>query len=386
MHDLVSFGAWVRTLRRSLDLTQEELAAQTACATITIRKIERDERRPSRQLAELLADALDVPAPDRARFLRSARGRMSMTRLASPTLDGPDGRPRVPRPMTTTVGRERDLDALARLGAFSGGPARLLTITGPPGVGKTRMAQELALRARDRHGIAALFVDLSVVTDPDLVPATVAARLPGPTGPGIDRIAAMTARLARGPTILVLDNFEQVVDAAPFVVDLLQCCPDLTCVVTSRGPLAVYGEHEYPLHPLAVPPDDVAVSAAAIDEWSSLALLAHRVAAMDPRFDPSREAEPMARICRAVDGLPLAIELAAAQTRWRSLAEVAASLPTTVARWRIDDGTVPIDRSRSLPRCAGATISCRRMAAGPSGPPPRSTGRSTPRLSPPSQA
>lgn len=300
--ETASFGRWVRRRRRTLDLTQAELAGRVACAPITIRKIESDERRPSKVMAERLAEALELDDEARPRFVATARATISPARLTTPAASGlfaPGGA--LPAPVHPLVGRDDELgEALERL-AVGGGAARLLTVTGPPGVGKTRFAIEVAARALRKFDVPPVFVDLSVVDDPAMVPARIAATVATPAAPLGDATDLATHALGRIPTLLLLDNLEHLLEAADHVITLLARCPDLTVLATSRRPLDVYGEHDRALGPL--PEDD------------ALTLLVERVGALDPALAESVAGDAGRAVCAAVDGLPLALELAARRLR-----------------------------------------------------------------------
>ncbi|MBL8777654.1 MAG: AAA family ATPase [Acidimicrobiales bacterium] len=320
--ETASFGAWVRRRRVTLDLTQAELARRVACAPITVRKIEGDERRPSKVMAERLAEALELDGESADRFVAAARAVVSPARLTTPAAGdvfGPGGD--LPAPPHRIVGREAEIaDALDRL-AVAGGPARLLTVVGPPGVGKTRFAVEVAERALRKFDVPPVFVDLSVIRGPDEFSARLAATVATPSAATVDVSTLATHALRRTPTLLVLDNFEHVLDAADHVAVLLEGCPDLTCLVTSRTPLDLYGEHCLPLDPLAV--DPLPATAAPGNEAPiepeaappALALLGERASAVDPRLAGVADDPAAVELCRLLDGLPLAIELAARRLR-----------------------------------------------------------------------
>jgi transcriptional regulator with XRE-family HTH domain len=177
----VSFGAWLSWRRRSLDMTQEQLARHTNCSTSAIRKIEADERRPSPQVARLLAGALNIPDNERELFLQVARGSVRVERLSTwVTATGvrEDGTPvprpsSIPAPATPLVGREAELNHLKQL--LRSPECRLLTLTGPGGIGKTRLAIEAALAMNDEFAGGARFISLAPLNDAEFIAPTIAA-------------------------------------------------------------------------------------------------------------------------------------------------------------------------------------------------------------------
>jgi predicted ATPase len=217
----------------------------------------------------------------------------------------------VPKPLGTLVGREAELSAVdARLD----GGARLVTVAGPGGIGKTRLALELADRwlARKTHEVHV--VPLAGVEEADLLLATLAARLRIRVPATADAARALRTELAGRRLLIVLDNLEQLVDAAGELVRLLEDLPTLQLLVTSRRPLGVAGEQVWPLEPLAVPDPDGPITD--LEDSPAVALFVERARASDPRFVlDERNAASVARVCRRLDGLPLAIELAAARVR-----------------------------------------------------------------------
>ena len=219
----------------------------------------------------------------------------------------------IPAPLTPLVGRRLELAALTSL--VRSGQARLLTLTGPGGTGKTRLALEAAWELVSDFGDGVFFVDLAPLTDPALVPGQILAALGLDEQPG--RPVAETLREALRPqqTLLVLDNFEGVVDAGPVVTELLAAAPGVKALVTSRAVLYLSGEHEYPVPPLALPDlEDDRLEGIARTE--AVELFTARARAVSPAFGLTEaNAHILAAICVALDGLPLAIELAAARTR-----------------------------------------------------------------------
>ncbi|MCT9932853.1 AAA family ATPase [Planotetraspora sp. A-T 1434] len=240
---------------------------------------------------------------------------------------GPAVRHSLPAHLTTLVGRAEDLE---RIGALLG-EARLVTLTGPGGTGKTRLATEAA----GREPGTVCFVELAPLGDGTDVPQAVLAALglretgllatpaPARSGPAPDPVARLVAALGDRPALLVLDNCEHVVEAAARLADrLLSACPALRVLATSREALGITGERLYPVPPLDLPPPGTP-SAEAL-AYPAVRLFAERASAVRPDVEPG--AEDIARICRALDGLPLAIELAAARMRSLTAAELAARL------------------------------------------------------------
>jgi predicted ATPase len=225
---------------------------------------------------------------------------------------------RVPTPATPLVGREREVEQLAD---FLRGNLRLLTLTGPGGTGKTRLAIEVASVVRDAYPGGAAFVDLTPVSEPGLfLPALSEAlgvdeRAGDATQSDAALLPTVCARLKGPPTLLVLDSFEHLLAVAPLVGDLLAGAPGLTVLVTSHAPLHLSHEHEYPLSPLPLPEnEDVDVDTAA--RSAAVALFVERARAVVPDFAlDTNNVGYVTLICKRLDGLPLAIELAAARLR-----------------------------------------------------------------------
>jgi len=225
---------------------------------------------------------------------------------------------RGPRPLpvgtTSLLGRERAIEEVAGLVESTG--VRLVTLTGPGGVGKTRLAVAAGERLRGDFAAGTVFVPLEAVTDPELVLAAIGraagADLAG-TGAPAEALAEM---FGDGAWLLILDNLEQVVQAAPDLGELLARCPGLAIVATSRTVLRLRGEREYPVPPLPLPADPGSASVAEIAAWPAVALFVDRARAVRPGFALTEDnAAAVAEICRRLEGLPLAIELAAARIR-----------------------------------------------------------------------
>jgi predicted ATPase/DNA-binding XRE family transcriptional regulator len=313
----MSFGQRLRTLRRDLDFSQAELGSRAGCSVNTIRKLESDERKPSRELAARLVDIFALSQRERADFLRLARG----THLAT--------RPVLPSPMTRLIGREADVAGVRE--RLLSSDVRLLTLVGPPGVGKTRLALQATTELQELFRDGAAFVQLAGVQTATQVVDAIAQAL-GVRGIGVrpggqaltEHLAqqqlrpvsqALTEHLAQQQLLLALDNFEQVLSAREDLPPLLAAAPQLKILITSREPLGLYGEHLYNVPTLGLPASDERgrrVGARSASET----LFLERARAIRPGFAARQGDEALvAAICVRLEGLPLAIELAASRAR-----------------------------------------------------------------------
>lgn len=233
---------------------------------------------------------------------------------------------RAPLPVTAgrLIGRSAELDRVTRLVKECG--ERLVTATGPPGVGKTRLAVEGAARLVGDAVEGAAFADLTTIRDPDLVLPEISGALGLPAAAG-DEPGTLARALGDRDVLVVLDNVEHVLPAAPAVAAVLAACPGLRIIATGRGRLDLAAEHELPVEPLALPDEPDALDLATLAAAPAPALLVERVRRFDPAFalTPANRA-PLTEVCRLLDGLPLAIELAAARLRLYSPAELAGLL------------------------------------------------------------
>ncbi len=218
----------------------------------------------------------------------------------------------LPAQLTSFVGREREVAVVADLLRHDG--ARLVTLTGPGGVGKTRLALRVAKGVGADFADSVAFIPLAAIREPDLVAPALAQALGMREAGDRPLTESLSASLRDRHLLLVLDNFEQVAEAAPLLTDLLRACPQLTVLVTSRGVLRVSGEHVVRVPPLALP--DPAAPAGELGRAEAVRLFAERATAADAGFAlDDGTARAVAGICARLDGLPLAIELAAAKTR-----------------------------------------------------------------------
>ena len=322
-----TFGEWVRRRRKALDLTQEMLAGRVGCSLSTIRKIENDERRPSHQIAELLAEHLDVLPAERTPFLKAARGEGMLQRLDSrsdrapawvavPASSPPPNQ--IPVPPTPFIGRQQETASLSRM--LADPYSRLITILGPGGIGKTRLAIETAQTQQAAFSGRVYFVQLASYSHSDAILLAIANVLDIPSS----NTAELSARLIdymQGKTmLLVCDNFEHLLDGAPVLSELLQQAPQLKILVTSRERLNLQGEWTFELSGLSIPPANDESSAI----YSALQLFEQHARRLRPDLQLiGVERAAAIRICQRVDGMPLAIELAAAWVNVLSCVEIA---------------------------------------------------------------
>jgi predicted ATPase/transcriptional regulator with XRE-family HTH domain len=315
----ISFGRWLRARRRALDLTQHDLARQVGCSVVTIRKIEADERRPSRQIAERLADCLKVAADERAALITLARAEPYLNpapaQASGRPLPAPHRPPsNLPAPLTRLIGRKQDLAAARN--ALMRGETRLLTLVGPPGIGKTRLSTEVARDMHDAFVDGAYFVALAPLGEPALVLATIAQMLGVKETAGQPLLDQLKVALQAKRLLIVLDNFEHLLDAAPPLVELLEACPGLKALVTSRAALHVRGERLYTVPPLLLPDLTQLSATVLLARNPAVALFVERAQALLPEFRLTEQnAAAVAAICVRLDGLPLAIELAATRIK-----------------------------------------------------------------------
>src|SRR5262245_4676474 len=316
--EAASFGAWVRRRRRALDLTQARLGELSACTESTVRKIEADERRPSRRTAERLARVLRIPEDERLRFVEAARGAQRTDHLEDAAIaPAPQAVGNIAASAGDLIGRDAELSLVERRLTDLG--CRLLTITGPGGIGKTRLAFASAERSARRFPDGAWIVSLAAVDSKDVLLSAIAQALGVTPSSEADAHTQLKVYLRDRCLLLVLDNFEQLLPATQTVAGLLDAAPRIKVLITSRERLNLSDEWLLPLEGLTVAArdgEDLTSSAA-------VRLFRERAARVQPGFPRNgEELEHAARICALVEGTPLAIELAAAWTHLLSCAEI----------------------------------------------------------------
>jgi predicted ATPase/transcriptional regulator with XRE-family HTH domain len=307
-----SFGDLLRQLRSAASLSQEELAARAGVSVRAISDLERGARHaPRPETVRTLAEALALGEPDRAALLTAARPailRRGVTDRPRPALLS------VPTPLTRLIGREAEVDALRA--TLRRDDVRFVTLTGAGGTGKTRLAIAVAVEMGELFPDGIVFVDLSPLTDPTLVVPTIATALGVREVVGRHLLETLGEVLAASRILLLLDNFERVLEVAPEITTLLAASPGLTVLATSRESLHVRGEREFPVLPLPLPATTPLLELAESAEIPAIALFVERAEASLPEFTMTTEnVAAVAGICRRLDGLPLAIELAAARVK-----------------------------------------------------------------------
>ncbi len=314
-----NLGSSLKKLRLAAGMTQEELAERAGISARTVSDVERGLRTAVHNYtAQRMASALGLADAQQIKFEALASGR-HLTSEALPVA-------RLPVIPTPLFGRTHELESIST--AIQGSDVRLLTLTGPGGIGKTRLALEVARRIGGSFEGGAFFVSLGEVSEASLVAPEVAKVLGAvETGARLDELIAK--RLADRHALVVLDTFEHLTAAAPLVYALLLSCPETTFLVTSRSALRLRGEREFPVPPLELPSGTGDASPEDVARWPATALFWERAQAVRPDLELDlRTATLVVEICRKLDGLPLAIELAAARVK---------HLPLTAVRDQLED-------------------------------------------------
>ena len=316
-----SFGYWLRLKRKTLDLTREGLAGRVGCSAGTIQKLEEEERRPSAQMAQRLAEIFNIPPPEQPSFIRFARGELQSgfteAQVESPW-NTPAKRPRsnLPTMLTSLIGREKEIAEVRNYLLRS--EVRLVTLMGPPGIGKTRLSIEAARAVTSDFPEGVFLVPLASLDSPTLIAITVAQALGYVGAQNISIEEQLKGGIGEKQMLIVLDNCEHLIeDVAALSTSLLSVCSRLKILATSRESLRVPGEWLYPVPALDVPDlDRPVVDTDAALHFPALTLFAERARAVRPNFIIEADnVKAVAAICKQLDGLPLAIELVAARMR-----------------------------------------------------------------------
>lgn len=273
------------------------------------------------ELAELISNDLAVLLTE-----RFEQARLTPAVPEMPVDNPPGGRFNLPRPVTSLIGRETDAAAVSEL--LSRPQVRLVTLIGPGGVGKTRLALEAAAGLQDKFEGGIYWVNLAPIREPDLIITTVAQALSVGEREGQPLLESLQEYLREKRLLLLLDNLEQVIAGAPLLAELLAAAPDLKILATSRVALRLQAEHEYPVQPLQLP-ESLPSASKPLPDAAAVHLFVERAQAARPDFSLTPEnGRDVVEIVRRLDGLPLAIELAAARVKL---------LPTHLILARLDD-------------------------------------------------
>ncbi|NTU63976.1 MAG: helix-turn-helix domain-containing protein, partial [Chloroflexi bacterium] len=339
-----SFGDLLTYLRKRAHLTQDELSRAVGYSRAHVTRLEKNQRLPDlATVAAIFVPALDLQNETAwtTRLLQlaaQAHGQpasltitrtMQRTIVAEEIVETRALRPALPAPMFPLLGRAHELEQLTTL--LLDPATRLLSLLGPPGVGKTTLALQVAWHTATHFADGAFWIDLAVIEEPAAVVTAIRQAL-GLSESKDGEVARVREHLRDRQTLLVLDNFEHLIAAGSVVAELLAAAPFLKVLLTSRVPLRVYGEHDFPVPPLPLP--DLAQLPAVTDlaQWPSIALFVDRARAVNPAFELTPEnALAVAAIVVRLDGLPLAIELAAPQISVMPPQELAARLVNRLA-------------------------------------------------------
>jgi predicted ATPase/DNA-binding XRE family transcriptional regulator len=373
------FSAWLKRRRKALDLTQVELARRVGCSVGALRKIESGDRRPSKQLAGLLAKALKLSDEDQKAFIRIARGELNLERLGQPSLEPRSlasdlenlqqiqiteslhARPalplhRIPLQATPLIGRSVELAAMERI--FSDPQCRLLTLTGVGGIGKTRLAIEFAGRIHSVFPGGVFYIPLTSVDSPEKIVPAIADVLEfgfsGPTDPK-EQLLNHISRHIKEEVLLILDNLEHLLAQAPrqddessvikLVSEILHRLPSIKILGTSRERLNLHGEWTYELHGLSIPPTNFARP---LEEYNAIELFVNSAQRIKAGFQLTAENQLfIVQICQLVEGVPLAIELAAAWVGMLSCQEIGQEIQSNMDFLTTSMRDIP-ERHRSI--------------------------------------
>jgi predicted ATPase/DNA-binding XRE family transcriptional regulator len=344
-HTERTYGEWLKLRRKGLGMTRADLAMRVPCSVDTIHKIETGLRRPSEQMSARIATCLNVPADKQpAHSILSRIPELSPKQVLGLDLLLPPCN--ISLPPTRLIGRQAEMAFIKK--HLVQEHTRLLTLIGPPGVGKTRLAIQAAHALREYFEDGVFMVSLAALHDPNLLMETIMQSLGIESVRSKPALDSLNCQLQNQQALILLDNFEQICQAAPQVARLLERCSLLKILVTSRLALRIRPEHRMAVKPLAVPGETSHGSLAEIDAYSSVALFTERAQAVNSDFLITTDnMADVVGILKRLEGLPLAIELIAAHMARLSPSEVYAQLTGSFLLhsdgWQDDD-----ERQRSL--------------------------------------
>ncbi len=326
MSESPSFGTWLRQQRRALDLTQKALADRVGCAVITVRRMEADEYRPSSELAFVLFERLGITEPERPQWVRFARGLAEHPSHHVTSSPPREHKTNLPIPLTSFIGREKEIETVNDL-ITSHNRGRLITLTGAGGSGKTRLALEVVVRLRDVFPEGIWFTDFAPLNDPALVLQSLLTTLGLSEQAGRSTLDIVSDFLQPKRALLLFDNCEHLIQACAELAEiLLRSCRTLHILATSREALSVAGERLY-LVPTLTTPDPAKADLDALPKYEAVRLFVERAQTVLPGFRLTKENTlAVAQVCHQLDGIPLALELAAARVKALRVEQIAARL------------------------------------------------------------
>ena len=319
MQEEITFGTWLRKRRRSLDLTQRALADQVGCARITLRRIESDTLKPSKELAFIILEKVGIPQAESEQWLRFARGQSGLpSKESSPAKQQSN----LPASLTSFIGREKEQTEIIKLIHKH----RLVTLTGSGGVGKTRLSLKVGEQLLTDFADGVWLVELAPLSDPALPVETVAAVFRVTTQSNSSIREVLINFLREKKILLILDNCEHLLNICAQLADaLLKSCPTLKILATSREALGITGEVAYRVPSLELP--DLQQFLGKFRDYESVRLFEERAQLVETDFSLTlHNASSVAQICLRLDGIPLSLELAAARVNILSTEQIASQL------------------------------------------------------------
>lgn len=313
--DELTFGGWLRKRRRELDLTQQALADRAGCTRITLRRLEAGTLKPSEQLAETILKLLGIPDLERPSWVRFARG-MGEHPAPAQFLQ----KTNLPSQLTSFVGRKKELseikDALSQY--------RLVTLTGSGGIGKSRLSLQVGTDLLSTFPDGVWFIELAALSDPSLLLHTIQNTLGLIDQKNQPALLALQEHLKEKKALFILDNCEHLIeDCAKLAFDLLSQTTHLKILASSREALSMYGEFAWRVPSLSLPDANSITEADQLSRYEAVNLFIERAQLINPHFKlDENNASSIAQICSRLDGIPLALELAAARLKTLSVEQI----------------------------------------------------------------